>query len=87
VSNAQQAKDFYEFGPYGLNPSALVLSQDGVMVRLMPKVLLTLKALVEKADDVVTKEELLRSVWPDTYVDGSNLAQIISVFPLSDNAV
>jgi DNA-binding winged helix-turn-helix (wHTH) protein len=79
VANGRQAKDFYEFGPYRLNPSVLVLSQDGVTVRLTPKVLLTLKALLEKAGDVVTKEELLRSVWPDTYVEESNLAQNISV--------
>jgi TolB-like protein/DNA-binding winged helix-turn-helix (wHTH) protein/Flp pilus assembly protein TadD len=79
VSNGQQAKGFYEFGPYRLNTRALVLLKDGVTVRLTPKVLLTLKALVENAGEVITKEELLRSVWPDTYVEESNLAQNISV--------
>jgi TolB-like protein/DNA-binding winged helix-turn-helix (wHTH) protein/Tfp pilus assembly protein PilF len=48
-------------------------------VPLTPKVLLTLQALVERAGEVVSKEELLRSVWPDTYVEESNLAQNISV--------
>ena len=46
---------------------------------LTPKVLLTLQALVERAGEVVSKEELLRSVWPDTFVEESNLAQNISV--------
>ena len=46
---------------------------------LTPKVLLTLQALVVRAGEVVSKEELLRSVWPDTYVEESNLAQNISV--------
>lgn len=57
----------------------MVLLKDGVTVRLTPKVVLTLKTLVENAGEVVSKEQLLRSVWPDTYVEESNLAQNISV--------
>jgi TolB-like protein/Flp pilus assembly protein TadD len=46
---------------------------------MTPKVLLTLKTLVERAGEVVSKEDLLQSVWPDTHVEESNLAQSISV--------
>jgi TolB-like protein/DNA-binding winged helix-turn-helix (wHTH) protein/Tfp pilus assembly protein PilF len=79
VSNTTQTNGFYEFGPYRLNSRTLLLLRDGATVSLTPKVLLTLQALVERAGEVVSKEELLRSVWPDTHVEESNLAQNISV--------
>jgi TolB-like protein/DNA-binding winged helix-turn-helix (wHTH) protein/Tfp pilus assembly protein PilF len=79
VARAVQSKEFYEFGPYRLYPAARVLLRDGANVALTPKVLDTLKALVENAGQPVSKEELLRSVWPDTFVEESNLAQNISV--------
>jgi len=74
-----QSKEFYEFGPYRLYPATRVLFRDGANVPLTPKVLDTLKVLVENAGQPVSKEELLRSVWPDTFVEESNLAQNVSV--------
>lgn len=74
-----QLKEFYEFGPYRLYPAARVLLRDGTNVPLTPKVLDTLKVLVRNAGQPVSKEELLRTVWPDTFVEESNLAQNISV--------
>ncbi len=53
--------------------------RDSVTVPLTPKVLDTLMVLVENAGQPVSKEELLRSVWPDTFVEESNLAQNVSV--------
>jgi DNA-binding winged helix-turn-helix (wHTH) protein/Tol biopolymer transport system component len=79
VDKALQKKEIYEFGPYRLDSAVGVLLRDGELVRLTPKVLDTLQVLVENAGKVVTKEELLRSVWPDTFVEESNLAQNISV--------
>ena len=70
---------FYEFGPYRLDQHARVLLRDGVIVPLTPKVLDTLLALVENRNGVVSKDELLRLVWPDSFVEESNLAQNISV--------
>ena len=74
VASTVQSKEFYEFGPYRLYPAARVLFRDGANVPLTPKVLDTLKVLVENAGQPVSKEELLRSVWPDTFVEESNLA-------------
>jgi TolB-like protein/DNA-binding winged helix-turn-helix (wHTH) protein/tetratricopeptide (TPR) repeat protein len=74
-----ETEDFYEFGPYRLYCHPPVLLRDGSMVHLTPKVLETLKVLVENAGRPVSKEELLRSVWPDTFVEESNLAQNVSV--------
>ena len=79
VANTGQLKEFYEFGPYRFYPAARVLFRDGANVPLTPKVIDTLKVLVENAGQPVSKEELLRSVWPDTFVEESNLAQNISV--------
>jgi len=70
---------FYEFGPYRLDRHARVLLRDGAIVPLTPKVLDTLLALVESRNGVVSKDELLRLVWPDSFVEESNLAQNISV--------
>ncbi len=78
-TNAAETKDFYEFGPYRLYRQPLVLLRDETLVPLTPKVLETLKKLIENAGRAVSKEELLRSVWPDTFVEESNLAQNVSV--------
>src|SRR5207247_4419075 len=65
----------YEFGPFRFDSVERVLARDGIAVPLAPKVIETLLVLVERAGHLVTKEELLAKVWPDTFVDESNLAQ------------
>lgn len=79
LSKVEQTRDFYEFGPYRLYSQPPVLLRDETLVPLTPKVLGTLITLVENAGRPVSKEELLRSVWPDTFVEESNLAQNVSV--------
>ena len=79
LSKVEQTRDFYEFGPFRLYSQPPVLLRDETLVPLTPKVLGTLKTLVENAGRPVSKEELLRSVWPDTFVEESNLAQNVSV--------
>ncbi len=79
MTGAQQTKGFWEFGPYRLDPTARVLFRGREIVPLTPKVLDTLVVLVEHAGQPVSKEELMRSVWPDSFVEESNLAQNIAV--------
>jgi TolB-like protein/DNA-binding winged helix-turn-helix (wHTH) protein/Tfp pilus assembly protein PilF len=79
MADTKQSQGFYEFGSYRLYPAARVLMRDGATVPLTPKALDTLKVLVERAGQPVSKEELLATVWPDTFVEESNLAQYISV--------
>lgn len=67
----------YEFGPYRLSIAERLLSRDGVPVALFPKAFDILVVLVESRGRLVTKEELLRRVWPDTFVQESNLSQNI----------
>src|SRR5215471_2762139 len=69
----------YAFGAFRLDASEKVLYQRDQAVALTPKAVETLLALVERHGRLVTKEELLRTVWPDTFVEDNNLAQNISL--------
>ena len=55
-----------------------LLDPAGVPVPLMPKAIETLVYLVERAGQTVSKEELLRAVWPNVVVEENNLTQNIS---------
>jgi DNA-binding winged helix-turn-helix (wHTH) protein/tetratricopeptide (TPR) repeat protein len=70
--------DSYSFGPYRLDPRKRVLWRGDELVKLPPKALDILLALVEQHGDVVSKEELLRRVWPDTFVEEANLSVNVS---------
>lgn len=69
----------HKFGPFTLDPVAKVLFRDGEPVQLTRKAVETLLVLVENAGRVLTKEEIMRAVWPDRVVDEANLAQNIAV--------
>jgi len=70
-------KRVYTFGPFCLDAEERVLLRDGEHVTLTPKAFATLLLLVEKSGHVVKKSELMKAVWPDTFVEDSNLAQNI----------
>lgn len=76
---AGPAGQTYEFGPFRLDGASRVLLRDNRLVPLPPKVLDTLLLLVRNHGKLVSKDEMLRSVWPDTYVDQSSLMHNISV--------
>ncbi len=67
----------YEFGPFRLDVSGRVLTRDGATVPLTPKAFETLLALVARSGHVVGKNDLLKEVWPDTFVEEATLAQNI----------
>src|SRR5262245_1804792 len=71
-------KEMYYFGPFSLDPSERVLSHDGTPLTLTPKVFDTLLCLVRNPGRVLTKDELLKEIWPDTFVEEVNLAVNIS---------
>jgi TolB-like protein/Flp pilus assembly protein TadD len=64
----------YKFGPFRLDQAERTLLHSGTKVPLTPKVFDTLLILVQNAGRLVTKENLLQSVWPDTFVDEANLS-------------
>ena len=78
TSMSRQTKHFYEFGPFRLDPAEHVLLCDGELVPLTPKAFETLLLLVENSGHVMDKDELMRRVWPDTFVEEVNLAKNIS---------
>jgi DNA-binding winged helix-turn-helix (wHTH) protein/Flp pilus assembly protein TadD len=67
----------FVFGPYRLRTDDMVLRSRDAAVSLAPKVALTLLVLLERAGQVVSKEELFQSVWGDAAVEESNLSQNI----------
>src|SRR5258708_23901616 len=61
------------FGPYRLLPAQRLLFEGGKPVRLGSRALEVLTILVERAGDVVGKEELIARAWPGIFVEESNL--------------
>jgi Tol biopolymer transport system component/DNA-binding winged helix-turn-helix (wHTH) protein len=70
----------YQFGEFRLDATQRVVFRAGRPVALAPKVIETLLALVERSGTLVTKDELMTRLWPDTFVEESNLTQ--NVFQL-----
>lgn len=71
------ARHYYEFGAFTLDPTQRQLLRAGKVVALTPKVFETLLALVENTGMVVTKDDLLNKIWPDTIVEERCLSQNI----------
>lgn len=72
-----ETQHLYEFGPFRLDPAERLLTHGGRAVTLTHKAFDTLVVLVEYAGHLLEKDELLKRVWPDTFVEESNLAQNI----------
>src|SRR5262245_60002706 len=71
-------KHFYEFGSFRLDMVEHRLLRDGRPVALKPKVFNLLLELVTNSGHILLKDELMRRVWPDTFVEEHNLAVGIS---------
>ncbi len=67
----------YEFGPYRFDLNNRELKRAGETVSLGPKATDILALLITKAGHLVEKDELLKEVWPDTFVEEANVAQHI----------
>jgi Tol biopolymer transport system component/DNA-binding winged helix-turn-helix (wHTH) protein len=70
---------FFEFGSYRLEAATHRLWRGGEPVPLTPKVCETLLVLVRHSGRIVSKEEIIKAVWPNSFVDEANLTQNISV--------
>jgi TolB-like protein/tetratricopeptide (TPR) repeat protein len=70
---------FYQFGPFRLDAAGHLLFRDGKTIALAPKVADTLVLLVENAGQVLHKEELLKRVWRDAFIEEGSLTRTISV--------
>lgn len=85
---SRPANDFYRFGDLTIDCEQKVLLRNGSRLALAPKVFDTLLILVENSGRIVEKEELMRRLWPDTFVEESNLTFNIQQLrkALGDNA-
>ena len=68
---------FYEFGSFRIDAANHLLLQEGRPVALQPKTFDLLLLLIERAGEVVGKEEIMTRLWPGTSVEESNLTQNI----------
>ena len=65
----------FEFGPFLLDPAKRSLLRDGAPLSVTPKAFDILLLLIEQRDRVLSKDELLRTMWPETFVEEANLTQ------------
>jgi eukaryotic-like serine/threonine-protein kinase len=72
-------KHIYKFGSFRLDTLDRVLESSGRPVSVTPKALDVLVVLIENRGRIVEKDDLIRQVWPETFVEDNNLAFNISV--------
>src|SRR5688572_21748101 len=68
---------FYDFGPFRIDASQHLLLRYGIEIPLTPKAFDTLLLLVRNNGKIVEKDELLRAIWPNAFVEEATLAQNI----------
>jgi TolB-like protein/DNA-binding winged helix-turn-helix (wHTH) protein/Flp pilus assembly protein TadD len=69
----------YEFDDFRLDPRKRVLRLGHTPVPLTPKAFEMLLVLVQSQGVLMTKEELMKAVWADSFVEESNLTQVVFV--------
>lgn len=67
----------YRFGEFTLDVDQKVLLREGKPLLLAPKVVETLLTLVQNRGRIIEKKELMMQLWPDTFVEESNLTYTI----------
>jgi Tol biopolymer transport system component/DNA-binding winged helix-turn-helix (wHTH) protein len=75
---SQIVRHLYEFGPFRLDATERLLLRGEEHVPLTPKAFETLLVLVEHGGHVIEKNELMKKVWPNTFVEEVNLAKNVS---------
>src|SRR5687767_1472820 len=85
---SEQTVDFYEFGRFRLKSDERVLLREDELVSLTPKAFDILLTLLENDGRIVRKDDLMKKVWPDTFVEEGNLTQNVSLLrkALGENA-
>lgn len=68
-----EVNELYSFGPFTLDPTVPALFRDGAVVPLQPKTVETLVPLVHRAGQIVSKDDLLKAIWPSTFVEEGSL--------------
>jgi len=78
MSTGHIAEAGFRLGPWLVQPSLNTISRDGTSLQLEPKVMAVLVCLAEHPGEPVSKEAILQTVWPDTFVSEDVLTRSIS---------
>src|SRR6516162_6503940 len=74
---ADQKIKLYEFGPFRVDPEKELLLRGNETIPLTPKTFQILLVLIRHSKEIVTKDDLMKQVWPDTFVEEANLGRNI----------
>src|ERR1700721_1889195 len=77
VSVGQEGKELYDLGPFRVAVRRELLSRSGEPVALTTKTFRILTVLIRHGNEIVTKDDLMKTVWPDTFVGEDNLSSHI----------
>jgi TolB-like protein/DNA-binding winged helix-turn-helix (wHTH) protein/Tfp pilus assembly protein PilF len=73
-----EEKRAFEFGPFRIDTQERLLFRGPETIPLTPKVADTLLVLLANAGRIVEKDDLMKAIWPDSFVDEGGLARNIS---------
>ena len=76
-SQNQKTREQYEFGPFRVDPEKETLIRAGELVSITPKTFQILLVLIRNSREIVSKDDLMKTVWPDTFVEEANLSRNI----------
>src|SRR5579864_5954703 len=74
-----QTQVLYEFSGFRLDPDQRILMHGGELVSLTPKGFEALLFLVQNSGLVLEKDEMMKALWPESFVEEGNLSQNICV--------
>src|SRR5262245_24807976 len=82
-----EAPSVFRFGPFVVDPASYRLLKDGAPIALSPKALDLLLLFASRPATLVTKDDILKALWPDVAVTDNALTQVVSELrqALSDN--
>src|SRR5580700_5420732 len=78
TSKSMKPEGIYQFGEFRIESLARTLRREEELVTLNRRAFDVLLYFVQNPGRVLTRDELLKNVWPDTFVDENSLAQSIS---------
>jgi TolB-like protein/DNA-binding winged helix-turn-helix (wHTH) protein/Flp pilus assembly protein TadD len=71
------SSSLYTFGEFRVDPQNRLLHKGEKPIALTPKAFEVLLLLLQHSGEVVAKDELIQAVWPDSFVEDSNLTQTV----------
>src|SRR6516225_9617209 len=71
-------RHFYEFGPFRLEPDEQLLLSNSQPVPIAPKYFELLVFLVQNCGRLVTKDQIMQTVWSGSFVEEANLTVAVS---------